>query len=125
MKPNPKDFKYTKEHEWVRVEGDEALVGITDYAQEQLSDIVYVDLPEVGDSFEAGEVFATVESVKAASDIYMPVGGEVVAINEVLEESPEMVNKDAFGAWLVRISIANPAEIDDLLDVTAYEALLE
>jgi glycine cleavage system H protein len=118
--------KYTRNHEWVRPEGDEATIGITDYAQEQLSDIVYVDLPEVGDSFEAGEVFATVESVKAASDVYMPIGGEIVATNGALEDTPEVVNKDPFGeAWLVRISIAEPGELDELLDVDAYKKLVE
>jgi len=118
--------RYTKNHEWVRAEGAEALIGITDYAQEQLSDIVYVDLPEVGDSFEAGEVFSTVESVKAASDVYMPIGGEIIASNDALEDTPEMVNKDPFGeAWLVRIAIADPSELDELLDVNAYKALAE
>jgi len=125
MKFDP-SCKYTKNHEWVRAEGAEATVGITDYAQEQLSDIVYVDLPEVGDHFDAGEVFATVESVKAASDVYLPVGGEVVASNEELEDAPELVNKDAFGvAWLVRITMDDPAELDGLLDVAAYKAVVE
>lgn len=125
MKFDP-SCKYTRNHEWVRAEGDEALVGLTDYAQEQLSDIVYVDLPEVGDRFDAGEVFCTVESVKAASDVYLPVGGEIVAVNEALENTPELVNKDPFGeAWLVRLAIADPGELDELLDVDAYKALTE
>jgi glycine cleavage system H protein len=118
--------KYSQDHEWVRVEGDEAVIGISDYAQEQLSDVVYVELPEVGDSFEAGDVLATVESVKAASDVYMPIGGEVIEINELLEDSPELVNKDPFGeAWLVRITIADPADLDELLDAAAYQAFVE
>jgi len=118
--------KYSQDHEWVRVEGDEAVIGISDYAQEQLSDVVYVELPEVGDSFEAGEVMATVESVKAASDVYMPIGGKVIEINDMLEEAPELVNKDPFGeAWLVRITIADPADLDELLDAAAYQAFVE
>ena len=117
--------KYDQEHEWIRVEGDEGIVGISDYAQDQLSDIVYVELPEVGDTFERGDIFATVESVKAASDIYMPVGGEILEINELLADEPELVNQDPFGkAWFVRISIADPSELDDLMDVEAYEAFV-
>ena len=125
MKFDP-NCRYHEEHEWVRVEGDEAIIGISDYAQDALSDIVYVELPEVGDSFERGDVFATVESVKAASDVFMPVGGEIIEINEDLEDSPELVNSDPFGdAWLVRISLADPAELDDLMDVEAYKAFVE
>jgi len=117
--------KYDQEHEWIRVEGDEGIVGISDYAQDQLSDVVYVELPEVGDSFERGDIFATVESVKAASDVYMPVGGEVLAINEDLEDAPELVNQDPFGqAWFVRIAIADPSELDGLMDAAAYEAFV-
>ena len=118
--------KYTEEHEWVRVEGDEGVVGISDYAQQQLSDVVYVELPEVGDTFERGDVFTTVESVKAASDVYIPVAGEVLEINEVLEDSPELVNQDPFGeAWFARIAIADPTELDDLMDAGAYRAFVE
>jgi len=117
--------KYDREHEWIRVEGDEGIVGISDYAQDQLSDIVYVELPEVGDTFERGDIFATVESVKAASDIYMPVGGEILEVNELLEDEPELVNQDPFGkAWFVRISIADPSELDDLMDAEAYKAFV-
>jgi len=117
--------KYDQEHEWIRVEGDEGIVGISDYAQDQLSDVVYVELPEVGDSFERGDILATVESVKAASDVYMPVGGEVLAINEDLEDAPELVNQDPFGqAWFVRIAIADPSELDGLMDAAAYEAFV-
>ena len=120
------DYKYDKEHEWIRVEGDEGVIGISDYAQDQLSDVVYVELPEVGDSFEKGDVFAVVESVKAASDVYVPVGGEVLEINEELEDMPELVNQDPYGeAWFVRIAIADPAELDDLMDADAYKAFVE
>ena len=125
MKLDPR-CRYHDEHEWVRVEGDEGVIGISDYAQDQLSDVVYVELPEVGDTYERGDVFAVVESVKAASDIYMPVAGEILEINDVLEDSPELVNQDPFGeAWLVRITIANPAELDDLMDAQAYKAYVE
>jgi glycine cleavage system H protein len=125
MKVEPK-LKYDEEHEWIRVEGDEGVVGISDYAQDQLSDVVYVELPEVGDSFERGDILAVVESVKAASDVYMPVSGEVLEINDALEDSPELVNEDPYGeAWFVRIIIAHPSELDDLLDADAYEAFLE
>jgi glycine cleavage system H protein len=118
--------KYSEEHEWVRVEGEEGVLGITDYAQSQLSDVVYVELPEVGDSFDRGEIFATVESVKAASDIFMPVGGEILAINAALEDTPGLVNQDPFGeAWLVRIRIADPEELSDLMDAEAYRAFVE
>jgi glycine cleavage system H protein len=125
MKVDP-SCKYDKEHEWIRVEGDEGVIGISDYAQDQLSDVVYVELPEMGDVFEKGDVLAVVESVKAASDVYMPLAGEVLEINEELEDSPELVNQDPYGeAWFVRVTIANPAEVDDLLDADAYSAYCE
>jgi glycine cleavage system H protein len=125
MKLDP-GCKYSEEHEWIRVEGDEGVIGISDYAQDQLSDVVYVELPEVGDAYGQEEVFATVESVKAASDIYMPVGGEILEINEELEDAPELVNEDPFGAaWLVRISIADPEELEDLMDADGYKAYVE
>jgi glycine cleavage system H protein len=125
MKIDP-SCRYDKEHEWVRVEGDEGVVGVSDYAQDQLSDVVYVELPEAGDTFEKGEVFAVVESVKAASDVYMPVTGEILEINEDLEDSPELVNQDPYGAaWFVRISISDLAEADDLMDGDAYQAYIE
>jgi glycine cleavage system H protein len=120
------DCLYSEEHEWIRVEGDEGVVGISDYAQDALSDVVYVELPEVGDTFEKDEVFATVESVKAASDVYLPVGGEILEINEALEDEPELVNKDPYGqAWLVRISIADATELDELMDAEGYRAFVE
>jgi glycine cleavage system H protein len=125
MKIDP-GFKYHEEHEWVRVEGDEAVIGISDYAQDQLSDVVYVELPEVGDTFEQGDVFAVVESVKAASDVYMPVSGEILEVNEVLEDSPELVNQDPYGeAWFVRIAMADLSELEGLMDAEAYKAYLE
>lgn len=125
MKLDP-ECKYSEEHEWIRVEGDEAVIGISDYAQEQLSDIVYVELPEVGDTFAKGDIFAVVESVKAASDVYIPTSGEILEINETLEDSPEVVNEDPYGeAWFVRIALADPAELDDLLDPAAYQAFVD
>ncbi len=121
MKIDPKCL-YAESHEWIRVEGDEGVVGISDHAQSELSDIVYVELPESGDSFDKGEVYGTVESVKAAADVYLPVSGEILEINEILEDSPELVNSDPYTTgWFVRISIANPAELDDLMDAAAYE----
>ncbi|MCL7455098.1 MAG: glycine cleavage system protein GcvH [Anaerolineae bacterium] len=125
MKFDP-NCKYDQEHEWVRVEGDEALVGITDYAQDQLSDVVYVELPEVGDTFDRGDVFAVVESVKTASDVYMPVTGDILEINEALEDSPELVNEDPYGqAWFVRVAMADPSELDELMDVDEYKEYVE
>jgi glycine cleavage system H protein len=118
--------RYTESHEWIRVDGDEGVTGITDYAQGELSDIVYVELPEPGDSFEKGGMYATVESVKAAADCYLPVGGEILAVNEALEDSPELVNSDPYGeAWFARIKVADPAELDDLMDAAAYQAFCE
>jgi len=125
MKFDP-DLKYSEDHEWIRIEGAEAVLGISDYAQDQLSDVVYVELPEVGESFERGEVLAVVESVKAASDVYTPVTCEVLAVNEALEDSPEVVNRDPYGeAWFVRISLTDPAELDDLMDAKAYQEFVE
>lgn len=113
--------RYLETHEWIRVEGDEAVIGISDYAQSELNDVVYVELPEVGDVLNKGEEFGSVESVKAASELYMPAGGKVIAINERLEDEPELVNEEPFGAgWMVRIRLANPDELEDLLDVEAY-----
>ena len=125
MKFDP-DCKYNEEHEWIRVEGEEGVVGISDYAQDQLSDVVYVELPEVGDTFEQGDVLAVVESVKAASDVYMPVAGEVLEVNELLEDSPELVNQDPYGeAWFVRITIIDPSELEGLMDAEAYKEFVE
>ncbi len=124
MKLDPQ-ARYMDSHEWARRDGNEFVIGITDYAQESLSDIVYVELPEVGDFFESAESFGVVESVKAASDVYVPLGGEVVAINEALESEPELVNRDPYGAgWLIRLKASNPAEFDELMDDRAYEAMV-
>ncbi|MBE9506682.1 MAG: glycine cleavage system protein GcvH [Chloroflexi bacterium] len=124
MKLDPK-ARYAKTHEWVRQDGDEMVCGISDYAQESLSDIVYVELPEVGDVFGKEDAFGVVESVKAASDVYMPMGGEITAVNEALEDTPELVNQDPYGAaWLIRFAPSDPAEFDGLLDASAYEALV-
>ena len=124
MKLRP-DARYAKSHEWTAKDGDEFVVGITDYAQDSLSDIVYVELPSVGDTLEKGAAFGVVESVKTASDVYMPVGGEIVAVNTALEDAPELVNDDPYGeGWLMRIKPSNPAEFDDLLDEAGYEAVV-
>jgi glycine cleavage system H protein len=122
MANTPEDLSYTKDHEWVRTKGDEATVGITDHAQNQLGDVVYVELPKVGDKFEASEPFGSVESVKAVSEIYMPVGGTVTEVNESLNDSPEQVNEDPYGdGWMIRIKIDNPAQVDALLTAVEYE----
>jgi glycine cleavage system H protein len=119
----PEDVRYTREDEWVKQDGGEASTGITDYAQDQLSDIVFVELPQVGESFAKGDVFGVVESVKAASDLYMPVGGEVTAINDELEDTPEIVNADAYGkGWMIRFKPSDPSEMDGLMDAKAYDA---
>ena len=121
----PQNLKYTNEHEWIRVEGDIAYVGITDYAQEQLGDIVFVDIPTVGESLEAGEVFGTIEVVKTISDLFLPVAGEVMEQNEALEENPELVNKDPYGeGWLIKMKPANAADLDNLLDAEGYKAVV-
>ena len=121
----PQNLKYTNEHEWIRVEGDMAYVGITDYAQEQLGDIVFVDIPTVGESLEANETFGTIEVVKTISDLFLPVAVEVVEHNESLEENPELVNKDPYGeGWLIKMKPANLKDIEDLLDAEAYKAVI-
>ena len=121
----PNDVKYTKEHEWIRQEGDVAYVGITDYAQEQLGDIVFVDIQTVGETLAADEVFGTIEVVKTISDFFLPVAGEVLEQNEALEEQPELVNKDPYGeGWLIKIKPAADADFDTLLDAEAYKALI-
>ena len=117
----PEDLKYTKDHEWCRIKGQRAIVGITDHAQEQLGDIVFVEAPKVGRKVKAGESVGVVESVKAASDIYAPVSGEVVAANDELPAAPEKVNADAFAAWMFRIRPEDPTEPDRLLDAAEYE----
>lgn len=121
----PNDVKYTKEHEWIRLEGDVAYVGITDYAQEQLGDIVFVDIQTVGETLAADEVFGTIEVVKTISDLFLPVAGEVLEQNETLEEQPELVNKDPYGEGrLIKIKPTADADFDSLLDAEAYKALI-
>jgi len=116
-----KGLYYSDDHEWVRLEGDEAYLGITDYAQEQLGDIVYVELPEVDDEIEEEEMFSAVESVKAASDIYMPVDGKVVEVNEELLDNPELINEDAFENWIVKVELSDKSQLDELMSSEEYE----
>lgn len=120
----PKDCKYTKEHEWIKAQGNTAQVGITDHAQEALGDIVFVELPKVGTTVEAGKSFGTVESVKAVSELYAPASGKVVEINEALNQSPESVNADAQAAWMIRLELSNPGELNGLLTAEQYEAYI-
>ncbi|MEJ1995048.1 MAG: glycine cleavage system protein GcvH [Limibacillus sp.] len=116
------DTKYTKDHEWIRIEGDEGVIGITDYAQEQLGDVVHVDLPEVGASLSKGDEAAVIDSVKAASEVYAPVDGEVTAVNEALEEDPGKVNSDAEGdGWFLRLKLSDKGQLDGLMDKAAYD----
>lgn len=122
--PYTNDFKYTKEHEWIKVQGNTALVGITDHAQESLGDIVFVELPKVGAVVEAGKSFGTVESVKAVSELYAPASGKVTEINEALNQSPEKVNSDAHAAWMIKLEISNPGELTALLTAEQYEAYI-
>jgi glycine cleavage system H protein len=121
----PGDLRYTKDHEWVRVEGDEAVVGITQYAADQLGDIVFVELPDLGRSLTQHSTFGVVESVKAVSDLFAPVGGDVAAANADLALTPEVVNTDPYGSgWMIRVTLADPAQVDGLLDAAAYEQLV-
>ena len=121
----PGDLKYTKDHEWIRIEGDIAYVGITDFAQGELGDIVFVEIETVGETLKKEDVFGTIEAVKTVSDLFMPVSGEILEVNPLLEESPDVVNKDPYGkGWMVKIKIADPSEADDLLSAEQYTALL-
>jgi glycine cleavage system H protein len=121
----PAKFRYTKQHEWAEVNGDTATIGITDYAQHELGDVVFAELPKVGAKVEAGKSFGTVESVKAVSEIYSPLTGEVTAINGDLQNTPETINTDPHGAaWLIKVKLANPAQVNDLMDAPAYEAFI-
>ena len=123
MSNTPSDLKYASSHEWARLDGDVVTVGITDHAQEALGDLVYVELPEVGDTVAAGDEAGVVESVKAASDIYAPVSGEIVAINDALEDTPELINSDPYGeGWMYKIKVADVSELDNLLSADDYEA---
>ncbi|GAC1396556.1 MAG: glycine cleavage system protein GcvH [Pyrinomonadaceae bacterium] len=118
----PEDLSYTKDHEWIKVEGDTGVIGITDHAQHALGDVVYVELPKVGEKFEAHTTFGSVESVKAVSELYVPVGGEVVEVNESLQDAPEKVNSDPFGeAWMIKVKIADKGEVDSLMTPAEYE----
>ena len=121
----PGDIRYTSEHEWIRVEGDEAFVGITDYAQSELGEIVFVDVPTLGETVGQGEVFGSIEAVKTVSDLNMPVTGEVLEINGALDAQPELVNNDPYGeGWIIRIAVKDAAELDSLMDAAAYQASL-
>lgn len=121
----PDNLKYTKEHEWVRLEGDVAVVGITDFAQGELGDIVFVEVETVDESLDADEVFGTVEAVKTVSDLFLPVAGEIVEFNEAVEDDPALVNNDPYGeGWLIKVKVSNPADVDGLLDGEAYKAVI-
>jgi glycine cleavage system H protein len=121
----PADLKYSKEHEWVRVEGDAGIIGITDFAQDQLGEVVFVDLPSVGDEIVAGQQFGEVESVKSVSELYAPISGEVIAVNEALASATETVNADAYGdGWMIKVVMSDAAELGDLLGADDYEAFL-
>ncbi len=122
----PQEFRYSKDHEWIRVEGDRGRVGITDYAQKQLGDVVFLELPQLGRALRAGEQFGTVESVKAVSELFSPADGEVVAVNDALVAKPEGINKDPHGAaWMIEIRITQSAGLSELMDATAYQALVD
>jgi glycine cleavage system H protein len=121
----PSDYRYTKEHEWIKVSGNTGTIGITDYAQHELGDVVFVELPSVAAKITAGQVFGTVESVKAVSEIFAPVSGEVTEVNTAVSDTPETLNSDPHGAgWLIKVKLANPAEVTGLMDAAAYEAFV-
>jgi glycine cleavage system H protein len=122
----PEDLHYTRDHEWLRLEGEQGRIGITDFAQEALGDVVYVELPKVGDKFSAGEPFGSVESVKSVSELFTPVSGEVTEINAALTDAPEMVNSEPYGnGWMIRIKVADPADVDSLLSASEYEDFIK
>jgi glycine cleavage system H protein len=120
----PANLKYTREHEWISVEGSIGIIGITDYAQNSLGDIVYVDVPKVGDTVKAHSTFGSVESVKAVSDLYSPVSGTVTATNDELKNSPDKINENAHGTWIIKVQLSDPSELEKLLDAAAYEAFV-
>lgn len=121
----PENLKYTKEHEWLRLEGDTAIVGITDFAQKELGDIVFIEVETVGESLDKDETFGTIEAVKTVSDMFMPVAGEVTGFNEKLADTPELVNKDPYGeGWIVKIKFDDPTQLEELLDAAAYQELI-
>lgn len=121
----PADLRYSEDHEWAKADGDVVRIGVSDYAQDQLGDIVFVEMPEVGDSFDKGEEFGTLESVKAVSELYLPVSGEVVAVNEALIDAPELLNEDPYAQWIIEVKAKDLAELEELLDVTAYSAIVK
>ena len=125
MASYPDGYKYTNDHEWVELSGDRGKVGITDYAQQQLGDVVYVELPEVGAKLKQGQSFGTIESVKAVSELYAPISGEVVEVNAALKDKPEVVNADPHGAWMIVVRLTNAGESDALLDASQYQALVK
>ena len=121
----PENVKYSQDHEWIRVEGQEAYIGITDFAQNELGEIVYVDIPTVGDTLESGEIFGSIEAVKTVSDLLMPASGKVLEMNPELDDSPELVNKDPYGkGWIIKISIQKPEELDNLLSADQYKSFI-
>jgi glycine cleavage system H protein len=122
--PYPTSYRYTREHEWISVEGNIGSIGITDYAQNSLGDIVYVDAPKVGDTVTANATFGSVESVKAVSDLYSPVSGTVTAVNEELKTEPDKINQDAHGTWIIKVELSDPGQVTGLLDAAAYEAFI-
>lgn len=117
-------LKYSESHEWVKVEGNVAVIGVSDFAQKEMGDITYVDLPEVGDEVVTGEEFGALESVKAASDLFAPVSGEVIEVNEELADTPEKVNEDAYASWIIKVEMSDPSQVDALLDAAAYKTLI-
>ncbi|MBO96911.1 MAG: glycine cleavage system protein H [Euryarchaeota archaeon] len=126
MSEVPDELRYTKEHEWIRIEGDNVVIGVTDYAQDALTDVVWVELPEIGSVVGSMESFASVESVKSVSEIYAPVSGKVLEVNASLEDSPEQINEDPYGnGWICKMAISDPAELGDLLDGATYRSLIE
>lgn len=121
----PNELKYTKEHEWIRIEGDQAVIGVTDFAQGELGDVVFLEIETEGESLSMGETFGTIEAVKTVSDLYMPVAGEVLEVNPALEDSPELINSDPFGeGWMIRISIEDAAQLEKLLSADEYSRLI-
>ena len=122
----PENLKYTKDHEWIKAEGGEATIGITDYAQGELGDIVFVEIETLGEQLKQADIFGSIEAVKTVSDLFMPAGGEITAVNETLEDNPEKINSDPFGdGWLIKIKLDDPAEVDGLLDAAQYKELIE
>lgn len=121
----PADLKYTAEHEWIRVEGDEVLIGVTDFAQGELGDVVFIEIETQGETLSKGETFGTIEAVKTVSDLYMPLDGEVLEVNPALEDAPELVNSEPFkGGWMIRVKMADPSQLDELMSADEYEALI-